>query len=378
MTETLSILGSTGSIGRQTLDVADRLGLRVAAITGNQNVALLERQARKYAPRLAVAYNAASAADLRVRLADTAVRVEGGLEGLEAAASLNDADTVVSAVVGTAGLRPTLAALRAKKRLALANKETLVCAGDIVMSTARETGAEIVPVDSEHAAIFQCLQGSGRGEVEKLILTASGGPFFGRTRAQLAAVTPAEALKHPNWSMGAKVTIDSATMMNKGLELIEAMHLFSVAPEDVEIVVQRESVIHSMVQFRDGAVLAQLGVPDMHLPIQYALTFPARRGADFGRLDFGLLRTLTFARPDEDTFGCLRIARAAAGTKGTACAVMNAANETAVARFLRGEIGFLDIEARIRDVMARMGNRPASSLGDILAADEEARRLAAE
>lgn len=378
MTETISILGSTGSIGRQTLDVADRLGLRVAAITGNQNVALLERQARKYAPALVVAFDEAAAGDLRVRLADTAVRVAGGAAGLEDAAAWSGADTVVSAVVGTAGLKPTLAALRAKKRVALANKETLVCAGDIVMSTANETGAEIVPVDSEHSAIFQCLQGNNRGEVEKLILTASGGPFFGLTRAQLAAMTPAQALKHPNWSMGAKVTVDSATMMNKGLELIEAMHLFGMAPEDVEIVVHRESVVHSMVQYRDGAVLAQLGVPDMRLPIQYALTFPGRHPADFGRLDFGLLRSLTFSRPDADTFGCLKLARAAAGTRGTACAVMNAANEIAVARFLRGEIGFLDIEARIRDVMARMGNRPALSLGDILAADEEARRLAAE
>ena len=299
MRRRISLLGSTGSIGRQTLDVAAACSFSVAALTAHRSGALLEEQARRFQPELAVCVDPAAAADLKVRLADTQVRVASGPEGLLEAAALPSADTVVTAVVGVAGLEPTLAAIRAGKRIALANKETLVCAGELVMDQAEAHGAEIVPVDSEHSAIFQCLQGCrDRGEVRRLILTASGGPFFGWSREALAGVTPAQALKHPNWSMGAKITVDSATLMNKGLEYIEAMRLYRMPPEKISIVVHRESIVHSLVEYCDNAVLAQMGAPDMRLPIQYALTWPERTPGPAQPLDLLNCPSLTFQAPD--------------------------------------------------------------------------------
>ena len=296
MKRTLSVLGSTGSIGRQTLEVAQACGLTVAALTANRNSLLLEEQARKFRPKLVAAVEESAAADLKVRLADTPIQVAAGPRGVLEAATLAEADTVVTAVMGVAGLEPTLAAIRQGKRIALANKETMVCAGDLVMDEADRYGAEIVPVDSEHSAIFQCLQGCrDRGEVRRLILTASGGPFFGWSREQLARVTKAQALRHPNWAMGDKITIDSATLMNKGLELIEAMRLYRMPPEKISIVIHRESIVHSLVEYCDNAVLAQLGAPDMRLPIQYALTWPARAPGPAASLDLLSCPPLTFA-----------------------------------------------------------------------------------
>ncbi len=374
MSKVLSVLGSTGSIGTQTLDVAAKCGFQVAAITANRSVDMLEEQARRFRPELAVAYDPAAAAELRVRLADTGIRVASGMEGLLEAASLPAADTVVTAVVGMIGLRPTLAAIGARKRIALANKETLVCAGELVMERARQTGAEIVPVDSEHSAIFQCLQGSAsHGEVKRLILTASGGPFFGRTREQLQSVTRADALKHPNWSMGAKITIDSATLMNKGLEFIEAMRLYRMPPEKIQIVVHRQSIIHSMVEYCDNAILAQIGTADMRLPIQYALTWPVRTPAAATELDLFACPSLTFERPDPDTFRCLALAMDCARKPGTACAILNGANEAAVDLFLRDRIGFLDIAGLVEHALDSVPVQPASELEAVLEADRAAR-----
>ena len=307
--------------------MAQELGLSVAALTANRQVDLLEQQARQFRPRLAVLYDPAAAKELRERLRGTGIEVMEGPEGLTAAATLPEADTVVTAVMGSVGLAPTLAAIMEKKRIALANKETLVCAGELVMSAARETGAEIVPVDSEHSAIFQCLQGCrDRGEVRRLLLTCSGGPFFGRSFDELEYVTAADALKHPNWTMGAKITIDSATLMNKGLEIIEAMRLYGLPAEQVEAVIHRQSIVHSLVEFRDGAMLAQLGTPDMKLPIRYAMTYPYRAETPDRRLDLLSCGALTFSVPDMEAFPCLRIARQCAAAGGTACAVMNGAN----------------------------------------------------
>ena len=377
MTKNLSILGSTGSIGRQSLEVAQALGIRVSALTANRSVELLEEQCRQFQPRLAVCMDPAAAADLKVRLADTPVTVRSGMEGLIEAASLEEADTVLTAVMGMVGLRPTLAALKAKKRLALANKETLVCAGELVMATAREYGADIVPVDSEHSALFQCLQGCrDRGEVRRLIVTASGGPFFGKTREQLEGVTVQEALKHPNWSMGAKITVDSATMMNKGLEVIEAMRLYDLPLEKISVVVHRESIIHSLVEYCDNAVLAQLGAPDMRLPIQYAFTWPARVPGPAKPLDLLTCGDLTFHAPDEETFPCLALAKEAARTGGTATAILNGANEVAVADFLQGIGGFYDIPRRVARALETVPVVYDPTLEDILAADEAARRAA--
>ena len=299
MSKTISILGSTGSIGRQTLDVAEQMGLRVAALTAQSSVERLEEQARKFQPRLAVLTDEAAAKDLKVRLADTPVRVIGGTAGLLEAAVLPEADTVVTAVVGMVGLKPTLAAIGQKKRIALANKETLVCAGELVMDAAAESGAEIVPVDSEHSAIFQCVQGCGdRREIKRLILTCSGGPFYGMTAEEVGKMTRADALKHPNWKMGPKITVDCATLMNKGLEVIEAMRLYRLPLEQVDVVIHRQSIVHSLVEFRDGAVLAQLGTPDMRLPIRYAMTYPARGENPAEPLDLLTCPPLTFAEPD--------------------------------------------------------------------------------
>lgn len=372
------VLGSTGSIGRQTLAVAEALGLSVRAITGNRNVALLEQQARRFSPALVAAADEETAAELRCRLRDTNICVAGGMEGLLEAASLDRVDTVVTAVVGMVGLRPTLAAIEAGRRIALANKETLVCAGDVVMAKARQHGAEIIPVDSEHSAIFQSLLGQGkRREVKRILLTASGGPFFGKNRETLTHVTKAQALRHPNWSMGPKITVDSATLMNKGLELIEAMHLFQVSPEHVTIVIHRESLVHSMVEYVDGSVIAQLGPPDMRLPIQYALTYPARMPSLGHPLDFTEGCSMTFGKPDDQTFGCLRLACEAAKRKGTACAVLNAANEVAVDLFLQEKCGFLDIERIVEKTMEETPDAQADTLDAILEADGKARKQAA-
>ena len=374
MSKVLSILGSTGSIGTQTLDVAAQCGFRVAAITANRSVDRLEAQARRFRPELVVACDPAAAAELKVRLSDTGIRVASGMDGLLEAAVLPAADTVVTAVVGMIGLRPTLAAIEARKRVALANKETLVCAGELVMERARQTGAEIVPVDSEHSAIFQCLQGSAsHGEVKRLILTASGGPFFGRTREQLRHVTRADALKHPNWSMGAKITVDSATLMNKGLEFIEAMRLYRMPPEKIQIVVHRQSIIHSMVEYCDNAILAQLGTADMRLPIQYALTWPERTPAAATELDLFSCPSLTFERPDPDAFRCLALAMECARKPGTACAILNGANEAAVELFLQDKIGFLDIADLVEYALQSVPAQQTAALEDVLEADRAAR-----
>ena len=376
MRRTLSILGSTGSIGRQTLEVAQALDLPVAALTAHQNAALLEEQARRFRPELAVCAGPAAAADLKVRLADTPVRVAAGPEGLLEAAALPAADTVVTAVVGIAGLEPTLAAIRAGKRIALANKETLVCAGELVMDQAEEYGAEILPVDSEHSALFQCLQGCrDRGEVRRLILTASGGPFFGWSREALAEVTPAQALKHPNWSMGAKISVDSATLMNKGLEYIEAMRLYHMPPEKISVVIHRESIIHSLVEYCDYAVLAQLGAADMRLPIQYALTWPERTPGPVRPLNLLECPSLTFQAPDLDAFPCLGLALEAARTGGTATAVLNGANEAAVGLFLAGKLSFPGIAQRVALALERLPAVQKPGLTEVLEADQAARAL---
>ena len=376
MRRTLSILGSTGSIGRQTLEVAQALDLPVAALTAHQNAALLEEQARRFRPELAVCAGPAAAADLKVRLADTPVRVAAGPEGLLEAAALPAADTVVTAVVGIAGLEPTLAAVRAGKRIALANKETLVCAGELVMDRAEEYGAEILPVDSEHSALFQCLQGCrDRGEVRRLILTASGGPFFGWSREALAEVTPAQALKHPNWSMGAKISVDSATLMNKGLEYIEAMRLYHMPPEKISVVIHRESIIHSLVEYCDYAVLAQLGAADMRLPIQYALTWPERAPGPVRPLNLLECPSLTFQAPDLDAFPCLGLALEAARTGGTATAVLNGANEAAVGLFLAGKLSFPGIAQRVALALERLPAVQKPGLTEVLEADQAARAL---
>ena len=370
----ISLLGSTGSIGRQSLEVIQACGMKVGALTANSNVVRMEEQARQFQPELAVMMDEQAAADLKVRLADTPVRVAGGLEGLLEAAKLPKADTVITAVVGMVGLRPTMAAIREGKRIALANKETLVCAGQLVTEEARDFGAKILPVDSEHSALFQSLQGcKDRGEVKRLILTCSGGPFFGKTRKELEGMTREDALQHPNWSMGAKITVDSATLMNKGLEFIEAMHLYQMPPEKISIVVHRESIIHSLVEYCDNAMIAQLGTPDMRLPIQYALTWPERVVGPATPLDLCSCGPLTFARPDTETFQCLALALEAAKTGGTAGAILNGANEAAVALFLEGKIGFLDIADRVRRAMEQVKVIQDPSMTQVLEADAAAR-----
>ena len=375
MSKTISILGATGSIGRQTLDVAEQLGLTVAALTASSDAGLLEEQVRRFRPRLAVLTDEAAAKDLAVRLADTGTKVLGGPEALTEAAVCPEADTVVTAVVGMVGLKPTLAAIRERKRIALANKETLVCAGQLVMDTAEQYGAEIVPVDSEHSAIFQCVQGCrDRGEIRRLILTCSGGPFYGQTAEEVAGRTKADALRHPNWTMGPKITVDCATLMNKGLEVIEAMRLYRLPLEQVSVVIHRQSIVHSLVEYRDGAILAQLGTPDMRLPIRYAMTYPERSESPLEPLDLLSCPPLTFARPDRETFPCLRLAEEAAEEGGTACAILNGANEEAVGLFLAEKIGFSDIPRLVAEARAAVTVVRDPSLEDILAADRAARR----
>ena len=377
MSKRISILGSTGSIGRQSLDVIAACGMEVAALTANSSVELVEQQTRQFKPELVVMMNEKAAADLKVRLADTNVRVGSGMGGLMEAAAIPSADTVITAVVGMVGLRPTLAAIREGKRIALANKETLVCAGQLVMEEARDYGAQIIPVDSEHSALFQSLEGNrDRREVKRLILTCSGGPFYGRKREQLQGMTREDALCHPNWSMGAKITVDSATLMNKGLEFIEAMHLYQMPPEKISIVVHRESIIHSLVEYCDNAVIAQLGAPDMRLPIQYALTWPKRVPGPAAPLDLWNCGPLTFGSPDLETFRCLALALEAAKTGGTAGAILNGANEAAVAQFLAGEIGFLDIAEKVAQAMETVPVVQSPGLEDVLEADRAAREAA--
>ena len=376
MANRISILGSTGSIGRQTLDVAEQLGLRVAALTANASAARMEEQVRRFRPALAVLTDEKAASDLAVRLADTDTRVVGGADGLMEAATLPEADTVVTAVVGMVGLRPTLAAIGEKKRVALANKETLVCAGELVMDAAERSGAEIVPVDSEHSAIFQCLQGCrDRREIRRLILTCSGGPFYGMGYEEVGKMTREDALKHPNWTMGPKITIDCATLMNKGLEVIEAMRLYRLPLEQVDVVIHRQSIVHSLVEYRDGAVLAQMGTPDMRLPIRYAMTYPNRGESQAEPLDLLHCPPLTFAAPDREAFPCLRLAEEAAAQGGTACAVLNAANEEAVRLFLSDRIGFHDIPRLVQLARAEVAPVAAPGLEEILAADQAAREI---
>ena len=373
MTKAVSILGSTGSIGRQSIAAAEHLGLPVAALTANRKTDMLEQQARRLKPEFVAVYDEKAAAQLKISLADTGIRVGSGMEGLIEAATIDAADCVVTAVSGSVGLKPTLAAIDAKKRIALANKETLVCAGEIVMPRAAETGAEIVPVDSEHSAIFQCLMGRKKGELKKILLTGSGGPFRGKSRAELSGVTPEQAVRHPNWSMGAKISVDSATMMNKGLEFIEAMHLFGVTPDDIQVVVHPQSIIHSMVELVDGTVIAQLGVPDMGLPIQLAMTYPERTASPFKRLDFRDMKDMTFEAPDYEKTPCLKLAMDCAREGGTAPCVMSAANEAAVAMFLQHRLGYNQIYDSVLAAVESIEIVRKPDLEAILAADEAAR-----
>ena len=376
MVKCVSILGSTGSIGRQSLDIISRLPeIRVAALTAGTSVERMAEQCRAFRPELAVMATQEAAERLSQEIQDLPIRVNWGEEGLIEAATMADADCVITAVVGMVGLKPTLAAIRAKKRIGLANKETLVCAGEIVMAEAEKYGAEIIPVDSEHSAIFQCLMGSGdKKEVKRLILTCSGGPFFGMTREQLRGVTKADALKHPNWKMGAKITIDCATLMNKGLEVIEAMRLYRMPLEQVDVVIHRQSIVHSMVEFVDGAVMAQMGTPDMRLPIQLALTYPERVNCPVDGLDLLTCSALTFSKPDTDNFPCLALAYRCAKAGGTACPAMNGANEEAVAMFLRDEIGFYDIYQLVDRAVEEVPFVQNPTLEQVLEADRLARQ----
>ena len=371
----VSILGSTGSIGRQSLDVISRMpDVRVVALTAGTNWELMAQQCRQFRPKLAVMADLASMEQLASQIRDLDTEVAYGEAGLILAATMEEAQCVITAVVGMLGLKPTLAAIRAGKRIGLANKETLVCAGELVMAEAAKYGAEIVPVDSEHSAIFQCLMGShSPAEVKRIILTCSGGPFFGYDRQQLAAVTKSDALKHPNWKMGAKITIDCATLMNKGLEVIEAMHLYHLPVEQVDVVIHRQSIIHSMVEFVDGAVMAQMGTPDMRLPIQLALTYPQRTACPVDALDLLTCGALTFHKPDTQAFPCLALAMECAKRGGNACAAMNGANEEAVALYLQDQIGFYDIYRLVAGAVEAVPFIPQPDLEQILQTDRLAR-----
>ena len=378
MVQCVSILGSTGSIGRQSLDIISRLPVKVAALTAGSSAERMAQQCRQFRPELAVMATQEAAEQLSTMIADLPIRVSWGEAGLIEAATIESADCVITAVVGMVGLKPTLAAIRAKKRIGLANKETLVCAGELVMAEAAQYGAEIIPVDSEHSAIYQCLMGSrDRREVKRLILTCSGGPFFGMDQEQLKKVTKADALRHPNWKMGPKITVDCATLMNKGLEVIEAMRLYSLPLEQVDVVVHRQSIVHSMVEFVDGAVMAQMGSPDMRLPIQLALTYPERTVCPVEPLDLTACGPLSFCKPDTDAFPCLALARECAKAGGTACSAMNGANEEAVAKFLADEIGFYDIYRLVRDAVQEVPFLQNPTLEQILEADRLARQSVA-
>ena len=377
MVNCVSILGSTGSIGRQTLDVISHMPqIRVAALTCGKNYRMMAEQCRQFRPKLAVVADEETKSMLALEIADLDTEVACGEEGLIRAASMEEADCVITAVVGMLGLKPTLAAIRAGKRIGLANKETLVCAGELVMAEATKYGAQIVPVDSEHSAIFQCLMGArGREEIKRIILTCSGGPFFGMHRDQLTKMTRADALKHPNWKMGPKITVDCSTLMNKGLEVIEAMRLYGLPLEQVDVIIHRQSIVHSMVEFVDGAVMAQMGVPDMRLPIQLALTYPARTVCPVDPLNLLTCGDLTFHKPDLEAFPCLKLAMECAGKGGTACAVMNGANEEAVALFLEDRIGFYDIYQLVAGAVSAVPFVQKPTLEDILTADRLAREF---
>ena len=376
ITKNLSILGSTGSIGTQSLETARKCGYSVSALSAYSNVDLIEEQIREFKPKMAALVDENAAKELKNRVSDLDVTVLSGIEGVCECARVESADTVINSVVGMAGLKPTLAAIESDKKIALANKETLVAGGLLVTTNAKAKGVDILPVDSEHSAIFQCLQGQPTNRaLKRIILTASGGPFFGKTKEELAKVTVADALKHPNWSMGQKITIDSATMMNKGLELIEAVWLFSVHPSKIEIVVHRESIIHSAVEYTDNAVIAQLGLPDMKIPIQYALTYPERIESLTGELDLTKLGTLTFYKPDYDTFKCMNICREAISRGGLYPAFANSANEQANLMFRQGKIGFLEIGELVERVMNDAPKVDTYTVDDVYDADIEARNL---
>lgn len=373
----LAILGSTGSIGTQALEVVEdlrgTLDIEVTAITGNKNLKRLEEQIRRFRPRFAAVPDAAAAASLRTAVADTDCKILSGEKGLCAAAAESDTDMVLSAIVGFSGLVPTMCAIEAGKDIALANKETLVTAGGIFMDAIRRHKVRLLPVDSEHCAIFQSLQAGQKKELKKILLTASGGPFFGKTADALKSVTAAQALKHPNWSMGAKITIDSATLMNKGLEVLEARWLFDVDIDDIEVVVQRESIIHSMVEFCDHSVIAQMSMPSMKHPIQYAFTYPNRLPSRDAEVSFKDLKNLNFAAPDEETFRCLPLAKQAGKLGGIMPTVLNAANETAVAAFLKGKIGFLQIAEYVEKTMQNTCNQENPTLEDLILVNKEVR-----
>ena len=371
----IAILGSTGSIGTQTVDILPSIDAEVVALTTNRRINLLEEQARALHPKMVCAMDENAAKELKIKLADTDIKVLTGMDGLIACASESGADIVVTAVVGMVGLLPTMAAIKAGKDIALANKETLVCAGGLVMSAAKQYGVRILPVDSEHSAIFQCVQAANGNPIDKILLTASGGPFFGKKFEEMRGMTREQALAHPNWSMGAKITIDSATMMNKGLELIEAMWLYDLPPEDIEIVVHRESIVHSAVEFVDGAVIAQLGLPDMRLPIQLALTWPQRVPCKVPRMSLAEVAKLTFYAPDYEAFPALNLAKHAASLKGDRGAVLNGANEAAVGLFLNGKIGFTDIAERVAYALDTIPYKKNITLDDVLAADKAAREI---
>lgn len=378
MVESISILGSTGSIGRQTVEVAAYAGIQVEALSANRSTDLLEEQVRRLHPKFVAVYDEKAAKDFKTAVADTDVKVASGIEGLIEAAAGDYGSCVVTAVSGAIGLRPTLAAIDSRKRIALANKETLVCAGELVMKRAEEKGAEIVPVDSEHSAIFQCLMGRGREELSKILLTGSGGPFRGKKRSELEAVTPEEAVRHPRWNMGAKISVDSATLMNKGLEFIEAMHLFKVSPDNIRVVIHPQSVIHSMVELVDGTVIAQLGVADMGLPIQLALTYPERSPSMFEHLDFYKLSQLSFEQPDLENMPCLALAMEMARKGGTGPCIMSAANETAVHMFLRHELGYNRIYDAALGAVESIKITASPDLDTILEADRAARQYVKE
>lgn len=371
----IAILGSTGSIGTQTVDILPSIDAEVVALTTNRRINLLEEQARALHPKMVCAMDESAAKELKIKLADTDIEVLTGMDGLIACAAESGADIVVTAVVGMVGLLPTMAAIKAGKDIALANKETLVCAGGLVMSAAKQYGVRILPVDSEHSAIFQCVQAANGNPIDKILLTASGGPFFGKKIEEMRGMTREQALAHPNWSMGAKITIDSATMMNKGLELIEAMWLYNLPPEDIEIVVHRESIVHSAVEFADGAVIAQLGLPDMRLPIQLALTWPQRVPCKVPRMSLAEVAKLTFYAPDYEAFPALNLAKHAASLKGDRGAVLNGANEAAVGLFLNDKIGFTDIAERVAYALDTIPYKKDITLDDVLAADKAAREI---
>ena len=375
MVKCVSILGSTGSIGRQSLDIIRGLDVKVAALTAGTSVERMAEQCREFRPSLAVMATKETADELKAELSDLDITIAWGEEGLIQAAAIEEADCVITAVVGMVGLKPTLAAIHARKRIGLANKETLVCAGELVMAEAEKYGCEIIPVDSEHSAIFQCLMGSrDRREVKKLILTCSGGPFFGKTREELVGVTKADALRHPNWKMGPKITIDCSTLMNKGLEVIEAMRLYGLPLEQVDVVIHRQSIVHSLVEYVDGAVMAQMGAPDMRLPIQLAMTYPERTACPVDALDLTTCGALTFCKPDLEAFPCLALAYRCAKMGGTACAVMNGANEAAVALYLDDKIGFYDIYDLVSGAVDTIENIQDPTLEQILEADRLARQ----